>query len=212
MGGRVPVAKKGADLMKKISVRIACGLAIAAFIAASGCATGPKTTRYQAADFEFATGEVVQQLLAHSFIQSRDEDSPPIRLMPFELENQSSDRLSRVDQWAAVARVFLNPDVLALFSEKNIDVVFPEDAVRRLDQFGVDEAAERRSAREPATHAIRAVFMASTRTAGEREGDVARARRDNFIIEYSIAEADSGRIVWSGQTEYSRYAHGVLAD
>lgn len=176
------------------------------------CESVPRTTRYQAADIDLSVESIQQQLVEHPFIQSRDESSPPIRLMPFELENQSNERLSRVDQWAAVSRVFLNPDVLELLGEKNIHVVMPPDATHRLEQFGVDGLRDRTVDRELATHAIRAVFMSSTRVAGDGSGDVADARRDDFLIDYSISEVDSGRMVWSGAVEIARYAHGVLAD
>ncbi len=189
----------------------AFALAFAASVLGGGCAANkPQTSRYKASDIDFTSVEIVQKWAESDFMKNRTPDSPRIRLMPSEMENRSSDRLSRVDQRAAVAKVVNDPGIQQLLRDKAIDVLWSMEEVALLKRHGI--AVPALEPGDQPTHVFRAEFASIPRAAAAKEGEKANERIDRFFVTYSIVEIPSRRIDWSDTIEFARAAHGVLAD
>lgn len=186
----------------------------------AGCGSQVRSSAYTAADMEMSVIEVRDQLASSRFLSARDADSTPMVLMPTRMANYSNERFSRVDQWAAISRVFLEPDVLELLRSKNISVVLPMDGQRVTHSYSVREGEsgaglDYMSAEVSAapSHFINARFSSITRASEEDSGDgLADVRKDLFLMEYTIVDARSRETVWAGSTEFARVAHGLLAN
>lgn len=190
-------------------------ITLAAFL--SGC-NAPMTSAYTAADMEIAVDDVRDQLASSRFISSRDADSEPLVLVPTKMSNESNERLSRVDQWMAMSRVFLNPAVLELLRSKNISVVLPPDGERIKNAYTEEGSGAGFqyidiTSRSAPTHVINATFSSITRAADDDGmNDISDTRKDLFLIDYTIVDLSTRGIVWAGSNEFSRTAHGVLAN
>jgi hypothetical protein len=183
-----------------------CGLAFAC----GGCQnSAPQTTLLRAADLEVSTNEVVQQLAQSKFLTSRTSSSPPLTIQPKPMENFSDNRLSAGDQWAAMSRVLLKPEVVKLLGEKNISVQMPALQNTRLVRAGLSPV-EPAAAVAP-THLFQSRLSTLVRSAGSAP-DKTTARQDTFLFDYEIVEVQSRRVEWSGQTQLKRLANGRLYD
>lgn len=189
-----------------------CALLAGLAAAAAGCQTTPgraagRTTRFQPADIVIAADEVAQQFAQSPFLRSRGSDAPLAVIQPGRTVNRSSDRLSPVDRYGAIARVLTSQEMLDLLRAKNVAVqMAPEQAVL-LERYGFEVPPP---TMEP-THVLEASFGSIVRAAEGRRG-LAEQRRETFLIDYRLVEVDSRRIVWQGQQEFTRYAYGLLAD
>jgi len=192
-------------------------VALAAALAFSlgACAGGParRTTTYTAADLIEASHKMAASLAASDLLADRTADSPPMRLGLGDLENRSNERLSDMDRRATVARVLISPPMLELLASKNASVVLPPARAEELQRFGVSDAQAAASYEEP-THLVDATFRSLTRTAtlAPKRDKPADARKDYFLVDFVIAEADTRRAVWADTFEFARIAKGTLAD
>jgi len=201
------VHKRGAAIVAAAAlVFVACG---------TGCeASGPKTTRLQAADLQIAAGTIAEKLAASEFMTARGPDAPPILLALEPATNASSDRLSRVDRLGIVTRVAYSPSMQELFRAKNVGMrVYQQDegTVRRYGMGDPNVMAALRAGEQP-SHVMRAEVRTMTRQAGEGTKNPASLRTDTYFINYSIVELKTGRIQWTGDSEFQRFARGLAAD
>lgn len=186
------------------------------------CAQQPveRTTRLRASDIEVGVAEVREDLAASGFMTARAADSPQLRIVPSEMVNMSSDRLSRIDRWAAVTKVLFDPSVRAMLAEKNIQTLMPRDTALLLTRYGVDSDPEARLAPEGAdespdfapTHVLSARILSITRASGGDAAAPSDLRQETVRVEYSIVELASRRVEWSGAHEFKRVAAGLLID
>lgn len=196
--------------MRRPTLAAAAGLALLA----AGCASGPpaRTTLYTAEDLLEASGRLAVDLAASPWLTSRSSASPPARIGLGEMENRSNERLAPVDRHATVARVLISPAMLDTLAAKNIAVVLPPAQAGELERFGVADAAAH-AGYDPPTHLIGATFRSITRTAAlTGSGRPADARKDYFLVDLVITDADTRRAEWAGTFEFARAARGVLAD
>lgn len=186
-------------------------LAVLATIAPlPGCATAPRTTTYTAEDLLEASHQFASALARSDLLATRDASSPPIRLGLGEMVNRSNERLADVDRRATVARVLIAPAMLDTLGRKNASVVLPPPDAAELSRRGVDLASAHASY-EPPTHLVGATFRSLTRTASLVAGP-ADARKDYFLVDMVITEADTRRAVWADTFEFARVARGRLVD
>jgi len=185
-----------------------------------GACSGPQSTKYTAADMDLAVDDIRESLASSGFLAGRDAASPSAVLMPTRMQNLSNERISRVDQWAAVSRVFLDQSVIDLLRSKNISVVLPTAGQRIANaytQTGFDRGdqswyVDAEPAAKP-THAVDAVFSSITRAADEDgDEDLADIRKDLYRMDFTIADVASREIVWAGSFELARVARGTLAN
>lgn len=176
-----------------------------------GCSSPQRTTLLRASDIEVNTQQMVDGLASSPFLSARTADSPKAVLRPERLVNLSDNRLSQGDQWAAMSKVLLSPNMLELLRSKNIVVQMPalkSDAIARAGLTINEPAAE-----IAPTHIFSGRLRSLTRAGGGDDAGSDRVqRRDTFMFEYSIYEIRSREIMWSGQSEFSRLAHGSLID
>lgn len=192
---------------------LAAGLS-AALVLGWGCEAPPRTTRLQAADLEVAAGTVAEQLAASPFMSSRGADAPPILLALEPATNASSDRLSRVDRLGIVTRVAYSPAMQELFRAKNVGMrVYQQDegTIRRYSMGDPKIMAALRAGEQP-THLLRAEVRSLTRQAGEGSREPSTLRADTYLIAYSIVELKTGRVEWTGDYDFKRYAKGLTVD
>lgn len=176
-----------------------------------GCAATQRTTLLRGSDIQLSTQRIIDQLAASEWLAGRSATSPRAVLRPERLENLSDNRLSQGDQWAAMSMVLLNPRMLEMLRSKNVIVQMPtlrSDAIARAG-LTINEPA----AQLTPTHLFRGRLRSLSRAGGGASVDSDGVeRRDTFIFEYAIADVETREIKWSGQTEFSRLAHGSLID
>lgn len=199
-------------------------LGLLLLIAMTGCSSGPQSTAYTATDMDIVVNDMREQLSASAFLTGRDQRSEQIVLVPLKMENFSNDRLSRVDQWTAISRVFFEPTLVSLLQSNNIVLVLPADGQRVVgmirggggqesdsdlnsDPYQLSES----SALTP-THAVNARFESITRAASQKNGELSNIRKDLFIVSYTIVDLQTRETVWAGSNEFTRLARGVLAN
>ena len=199
------------------------GLAIVMCLWLTGCSStsstarsgGAYTTRYRAADILLVTETVADRLAAHAIVAGRDATSDAIRIVPAErMENRSSERLSRTDQWATMALILLDPAMLQLFSERNIEILMPPERMRAMADRripGLDQARVLAPEDQP-THVFHAVFSSMTRGADVTGRGVSNERKDLFIVEFTLVNLATGQAEWVDSFEFARTAGGTLAD
>ncbi|MBA4028372.1 MAG: hypothetical protein C0475_04450 [Planctomyces sp.] len=194
--------------------------ALLACAAAVACAAQQRTTLLRASDTLLSAQRVLEQLAQSDFILMRTQSSERLVLRPHPLENLSDNRLSRGDQWAAMARVLLDPRVLELLRSRNIVVQMPplaSDAVARAGLTVREPPAELAP-----THLFTGRLRSITRAgapeadagAGERRGAGSERtqRTDRYFFEYTIIDARTRAVEWAGSAELARRAHGSLID
>jgi hypothetical protein len=218
-------------------VRAACvvlGVVLGAGL--GGCAGGgiggggERTTRLRASDLDIAVAEVRESLAASAFLSGRTGESPVIRLVPSELENLSSDRLSRIDRWAAVSRVLFDPGMKRLLASGNVELLMPRDGALLLTRYGLAVDPDARVApvgmdESPdfaPTHVLDGKVLSITRgVAGAGGGGGGGAgtaesptdvRQDLVRVEYTIVDLSTRRVEWSAAHEFKRAASGIVVD
>lgn len=185
-----------------------------------GCGSQVRSSSYTAADMEMSVLEVRDQLASSRFLSVRTADSTPMILMPTRMSNFSNERISRVDQWAVISRVFLEPNVLELLRSKNISVLLPPEGERITSSYSAGQGSSNTeidylsgSTVATPSHYINARFSSITRATSDDSGEgIADLRKDLFMMEYTIVDARSRETVWAGSTEIARVAHGLLAN
>lgn len=133
---------------------------------------------------------------------------PEIVLKPVPMRNESDNRLSRGDQWAAMSLVLLDPNMLALLRQANIRVQMPLLESQRIARAGL--TINEPPSREAPTHLFTATLRSITR--GEQGGKDDAGRRDTFLWEYQILNATTREVVWSGSNRFARVARGSFVD
>lgn len=179
-----------------------------------------RTTRLRASDLRLGVADVREDLAASRFLTERTADSPALRIVPSEMVNLSSDRLARIDRWAAVTKVLFDPSVRAMLEEKNIQTLMPRDTALLLTRYGVDVDPSTRVAPVDAdespdfapTHVFGARVMSITRASGVNGSEPSNLRQETIRVEYQIIELQSRRVEWSGAHEFKRVATGLLID
>lgn len=192
--------------------------ALLACAATVACAPAQRTTLLRASDTLLSAELVLEQLAQSPFILSRSHASERLVLRPHPLENLSDNRLSRGDQWAAMARVLLDPRVLGLLRSRNIAVQMPPLASSALERAGLSVSEP--PGQETPTHLFTGRLRSITRAGGpgaEGEsgaggGGARTERTDRYFFEYTIIDARSRAVEWAGAAELARRAHGSLID
>lgn len=208
-------ARRHAPTMRRVFALAAASLAAAlpcGCAAPGGAALRERSTRPTASDLIGASTEVLAQMRESEWFKARGPDSPPVLLVPEEMENISNERLGRIDRWAAVARLVFAPEMLDLLKQKNIEVLLPRDEMLLLTRAGAAPplAAELEPGEAP-THLLTGQIRSITRTASQ-SGGPADQRQDLISTQFAIVEFSSRRIEWTGTWEFKRAARGVLAD
>lgn len=191
---------------------------------------GERSTRLRASDLDIAVTEVRESLAASAFLAGRTGESPVIRLVPSELENLSSDRLSRIDRWAAVSRVLFDPGMKRLLAGGNVELLMPRDGALLLTRYGLAVDPDARVApvgmdESPdfaPTHVLGGKVLSITRgVAGADAGGGGGAgtaesptdvRQDLVRVEYTIVDLSTRRVEWSAAHEFKRAASGIVVD
>ncbi|MEL6740113.1 MAG: hypothetical protein AAFP26_05620 [Planctomycetota bacterium] len=179
-------------------------------LACSACTTAPRTTRHTAADLLEASDTLRDSLARSAWLAGRGPSSPPYRLGLGETVNRSADRLSQSARRVVLARTLLGEGMLDLFDARGVAVVLPPADAQELARFGVDEASHVGAYERP-SHVAQATFSSLTRVAS-LGGGPADARRDTFLVELTIIDADSRAVVFTDRFEYARVAAGRLFD
>ncbi len=191
-------------------------------IALTGCGpTRARTSTYTAADMDIAVVEIRDKLASSPFMSTRSSDSPSLVFQPNRMENLSNERISRVDQWAVVSRVLLDPSMLEMLGSKNITVTLPPVGERITNSYlsaGTDADSGANLTFAPQsnllpTHMVDARFSSITRASSEDEdGGLADVRKDLFLMDFTIFMVRTREIVWAGSVEFARVAEGLLAN
>jgi hypothetical protein len=179
-----------------------------------------RTTRLRASDLEIGVADVREDLAASAFLTGRGAESGGLRIVPSEMANLSSDRLARIDRWAAVTKVLFDPSVRALLEERNIQTLMPRDTALLLTRYGVDVDPSTRVApvgmdESPdfaPTHVFGARVMSITRASSNDRTEPSNLRQETIRVEYQIVDLQSRRVEWSGAHEFKRVATGLLID
>ncbi len=179
-----------------------------------------RTTRLRASDLAIGVADIREELAASAFLASRTAESPALRIVPSEMVNLSSDRLARVDRWAAVTKVLFDPSVRALLEAKNIQTLMPRDTALLLTRYGVNTDPDARIAPEgqdespdfAPTHVFAARVLSITRASSADSTEPSDLRQETIRVEYSIVAMPSRRVEWSGAHEFKRVAAGLLID
>ena len=203
-----------------LSLCVGMSAALPSCASSSGRNDSGRSTRLRAGDIELAVAEVKQDLAESAFITSRDKASTKVRLVPSEMENLSSDRMSRIDRWSAVSRVLFDPSMQQLLATKNVDLFMPRDAALLLTRFGTVSDRDARVApisidESPdfsPTHTFAGKILSITRAASQDANAPADQRQEVVRVEYSIIELASRKVEWSGAHEFKRTASGLLID
>ena len=190
----------------------------------ASCASQPteRTTRLRASDLEIGIADVREDLAASAFLTGRTAESGQLRIVPSEMVNLSSDRLARIDRWAAVTKVLFDPSMRALLEARNIQTLMPRDTALLLTRYGVNTDPNARVApvgmdESPdfaPTHVFGARVLSITRAASWTgdQNELSNLRQETVRVEYSIVELQSRRVEWSGAHEFKRVATGLLID
>jgi hypothetical protein len=169
-----------------------------------------QSTRLTGEDILVATDQVREKLASSSFLAERTPADGALRLAPGRVRNLSNDRLSKGDQLVAVRRVLADQGLQDMLRAKQILVIMPP---KEAEAYADDLLAQPEEFRAVApTHAFRAEFRSLTRAGGDRAGDISSVRQDFFLVDYSILDLASSRVVWTDTFEVSRRATGLLLD
>jgi hypothetical protein len=200
---------RAADLSRVAgSNPLVASLALAGAFCMVGCTPNlSNTTRPQLADMHAVTAEIVASLDESLGLAERSPDSEPMVLTIGQVENRSSDVLTKAEQYylmQSVARELADP--AGIGGSRNIRFVMPADAVEEIRRRGSLWAGFAQD-REP-THVINGDFRSITRTASV---DGQETRRDYFVFEYQIVDlTDNGSLLVAEAAEFEREAVGRL--
>lgn len=178
-----------------------------------GCASPAwaQTTRLTGDDLRESSAGVSESLAQSNLLAGRDAASPVMRWRLTRAENISNDRLSEVDRWMIVSRVFFAPGMLSMLRDRNVELYMPEIDAEALRRYGEPVAAGTQPVDH--THVVRAeVRNLSRRAAPGGSQNVSDLSTDTYTILYTIVELPSGRTAWSGQFEIKRVALGKIVD
>jgi hypothetical protein len=191
--------------------RMLTGPAVAALLAGCAATGAPRTTRLADADLTQAVLAVRDDLAGSRFLRERDASSPAARLVVRRVENLSSDRITRAEQWSLVSRLIADPSLRSLLASRNVTVQLPPEQVAMMERAGTpfpDLAPEDRP-----THALGATIHSATR-AGPRTPGAAAAdvRKEYYLVSFEITEVGSRELLWQGAFEVAREAEGTIVD
>ena len=202
-------------LMGVLSAALVCGCA-------STARRGGETTRLTGSDVLEAADELRDQLATSEWLASRTTgEHLPVWLQPTELENRSSERLTRGQRLALVTRVLYEPGVLELLRERDIAVLMPptdESALRPLlppqDQARYDRLTARGQVYRPTepTHLPSGRISSISRAAAVRGFGPADERKDVYLVDLTVSDAETREVVWTGSYTIARVASGLLID
>lgn len=188
-------------------------LACASLAPLQGCASPAwaQTTRLTGDDLRESSAGVSESLSQSDLLAGRDSASPVMRWRLTRAENISNDRLSEVDRWMIVSRVFFAPGVLSMLRDRNVELYMPEVDVQTLRTYGEPVAAGTQPVAH--SHVVRAEVRNLSRRAAPGGGEsVSDLSTDTYTILYTIVELPGGRTAWSGQFEIKRVALGKIVD
>jgi hypothetical protein len=176
-----------------------------AMIAVAGCASPPRSTRLKVEDFDHVVAEVRDSFARH--LTGRGPGSPQMRLLTVELQNQSSDVLSRAEKWMAVARVQAAAPVQALLRERNVVFQLPLHQVEALRREGFDLPPADRP-----THEFTATLRSATRSGKSEAGGDTDVRKEYYEFEYQVVDLATREVAWSDTVTFAREAAGTVVN
>ena len=181
-----------------------CAMSCALFV---GCAstTSGESTRLTSGDYIYTISATQRKLTESDLFKNRNASSPKMTVTINKVINLTSDLIPEGEQWGFVAKVWSNPDVQALARSKNIITqIQPEVMERhRLQHEGAGANFL------PPTHLMSAEFNSATQWNRNREGFV-DDRIDQYLMNYTMTDAQTGQVVWSAIVEFKRAAKGVM--
>lgn|GEM_PF-1628374 len=173
--------------------------AIALCLLLAACASGarPGSTRLTIGDMTEIADRTAQALAASPFLAGRTADSAPVVIAITRVENNTSDVITRSEQWYLMQAVA--NQVFDLFRDRNVTMVVPAERLALARRRGAIEARAGQT-REP-THVMTARFTTVTRSD-------AGGRRELYQADYQITKISTGEVVWADSVEFTRGALG----
>ncbi len=169
-------------------------------IALNACAPNlSQTTRLTVGDMRSVVDQTVQALAASDFLAERTPESPPIVIAVRQVENNSSDVITRAEQWYMMQAVANGVFDRGLRNRANVTIVIPVERLRDAQRRGTISARAGQD-RNP-THIMVARIDSATRSDGT-------LRQDLYQTEYTIVDIDSGEQVFSDVIDFQRAALG----
>jgi hypothetical protein len=170
-----------------------------------GCAAPPRLTLLTNEDYNFIADELAAHLqrdITTGPLAERSPESPAMVIAIQRVVNLTSDLLPAAVKHYLMERV---KDGLpkALLNGKNMGFVISAELAEAGLQSGEFEAGS--FAERAPTHVMTARFRSVTRIA-EKE------RTESYLCDYQIVDLTGWQLVWSGQVEFKRWAHGRLGD
>lgn len=166
-------------------------------------ATGPRSTRATADDFDQLTTAIARSLASSDFLKDRTPTSEPMRIAIERVTNLSSDLIPQSEQWWLMQRIRSSLPLLALSKDRAISFVIPAEQAGHLRDRGV-ELADAVDGRDP-THVMAATIRSITRTSDDH-------RTDLYAADYTITDLATGEVAWSGSFVFKRAAVGKAWD
>jgi hypothetical protein len=189
-----------------VTSTLACGVML------GGCEYAPKATRLQPADLMLVSAEAGRSLVSSPVLAGRDASSPRMVIRPEAATNLSSDRLSRVDRWGITTRILYQGNLVEELKNRNVIIVAEREVVRGyLDRYDMTGGREVASGLQ-ATHVLASQVRSLTRAGGAGGEGVADTRADTYVIDYTLQEVASGKIVWNASSTLRRVGVGRVAD
>jgi hypothetical protein len=169
-----------------------------------GCSSvGPRTTRLTTRDLDDMATVVALNLRNSEWMAERGEASERVVIAMEKVENLTDDVIPRGEQWAIMAKVRGNADMVRVGREKAIVFVMSKDAVLgALERGTMDDAMEQRT--QP-THEMSATLRNATRSAKD-------ARTDVYVCEFRITSLATREVKWLDTFEVKRQAFGLTFD
>lgn len=184
-----------------------CTVLIAALVV--GCASTPQSTRLRASDFDVTVSEVVGQLSTSDFLAGRSPDSEQMRIVAREVENLTSDILTKSEMWMAIARVQGALPVSRLSQERSIVFQMPPEEIEDLRRAGFDSPL---TPENRPTHSLTAVFRSATRSGSYKDKQYTDIRKEHYYLEYQITNLATRELDWTGSFEFAREATGLIVN
>lgn len=176
-------------------------------VVVAGCSSAPRSTRLQSSDFDVTISEVVSQLSTSEFLRGRTPESQQMRIVAREVENLTSDILTKSEMWMSVARVQGALPVGDLARERNIVFQIPPEEIADLRRAGFDSPM---TAENRPTHSLKAVFRSSQRSGSYKDKQYTDIRKDHYYLEYLITNLTTRELDWTGSFEFAREAKGLI--
>ena len=171
-----------------------------------GCAGPARTTRLTVDDLNAISTEIAQQLAAADVFASRSPESPRWVIAIRKVENLTSDVMGQAERWYIMERIRAQTPVAALWRERNMRFVIPEEQRRAVrERFEIQLEAPGFGDERAPTHVMEGTFRSVTRA-------VSRGRTELYYFEATLLDLATGQPVWSGTFEYKRDARGHVWD